>query len=254
MAQDAVRLLEGVRPEVVVQLTGGTSGLDSDLVSLAGTYIGPTVNLLAAVAQLDSPPAVFITGSAAEYGDPGGGRAGEDSVTTPVTTYGWVKLIETSAARGLADFHRLNVTVMRPFNVVGPDLSRSTALGSFRHQVLQGTGPVRRITCGNVEVVRDFVSTEFLGQAVAELIQVMPGGIVNICSGIGWSLHDVMRAVASLLNVELSLHEDPALAAMASPDKVIGDPGRLHSLVRVRADSSPISLAGALLGKVNRSS
>ena len=239
------RVLKTVHPAVVVQMTGGMA---QDPVRLAEINIVPTVNLMRAAARSDEPLALFVSGSAAEYGDPGKDLASEEHQTHPMSPYGWVKVAEIATARELARLHGLDLTVIRPFNPVLPELPRATALGNFRHQILTGEGRKRTITCGRVDVIRDFVTSTFVGDAVAELVEYPPGGIINICSGVGVRLGEVMGAAAILLDVELELEEDPILAGLPAPSVIVGDPRRLHSLIEARANSTPDSLASALLG------
>ena len=231
-------------PEVVVQFTGGVA---SDLVRLAEMNVVPTVNLISAAARSDVRPALFVSGSAAEYGDPGDSMASETSTPKPLSPYGWVKAVETATARELGRLHELNLTVVRPFNPVTPLLPESTALGNFRSQILRGPEPKRRIVCGRIDVVRDFVSGTFIGEVMGELVDRPPGGIVNICSGVGIRLDAVMLAAAEILDVELEFVEDEALSRLPAPDSIIGDPTHLNSLVHARADSTPAKLAKELL-------
>ncbi len=237
--------LDMIEPDVVVQLTGGTA---DDPIRLMEMNVVPTVNLISAAARLEKPPAIFVSGSAAEYGDPGDGPASEDRTPRPLSAYGWAKVAETATAQDLGRVLDVDLTVLRPFNPVMPDLPASTALGNFRHQILTGEGRTRSIVCGRTDIVRDFVSATFLGDAVADLVLRPPGGIVNICSGIGVKLADVFKATARLLDVELELNEDPDLAAIPAPDSIVGDARRLHSLIGARSETTPDTIALALLG------
>lgn len=243
---DALRsLLERLRPSIVVQMTGGVA---TDSRRLAEMNIVPTVCLIEVTARLLQPPALFVTGSAAEYGDQGSDPVPEDATPRPLSPYGWIKVAEVATARELARLEGIDVTVIRPFNPVMSDLPVTSALGNFRSQLLSATGDRVKVTCGRVDVVRDFITGSFLGVAVTELASAPPGGIVNICSGVGVRLEDVMRAAASKRGVELELEVDPALAELPAPDTMIGDPGRLYSLITARADSTPERLAAELLG------
>ncbi|MGH8872188.1 MAG: NAD-dependent epimerase/dehydratase family protein [Acidimicrobiia bacterium] len=239
-------ILDALEPQVVVQMTGGVA---SDPVRLAQINVVTTVNLIRAVARSKAPAAIFVSGSAAEYGDPGQTLASEDSPLRPLSPYGWVKLVEIATARELARLHGLDLTVVRPFNPVLPGLPETTALGNFRRQVLDGNGPCRKVVCGRVDIVRDFVTGSFIGEAIAELVDNPPGGIVNVCSGVGIRLEDVMRASGQILEVEIELDEDPELARLPAPSVIIGDPARLFSLIRARPESTPLRLAAELFGR-----
>jgi nucleoside-diphosphate-sugar epimerase len=158
-----------------------------------------------------------------------------------------VKAVETAAARELGRLHDLDLTVVRPFNPVTPLLPDTTALGNFRRQLLDGSGPARRIICGRIDVVRDFVSGTFIGEVMAQLVEGRPGGIVNICSGVGIRLDAVMLAAAEILDVELQFVQDEELASLPAPTAIVGDATRLNSIVDARPDSTPTSLAKELL-------
>ena len=240
------RLLRDLEPATVVQLTGGIA---SDAVRLVEINLVPTVNLLRAAARLDPSPVIFVTGSAAEYGDPGSSPASEDISLHPVSPYGWIKLAETAIALEMGRRHDLDVTVTRPFNPIMPDLPVTTALGNFRDQILAGEGSSRSVICGNVEVIRDFVSGAFIGEAIAKLIESPPGGVVNICSGVGLRLAEVMDAAAELLGVAVEFEQDSELMELPAPAVVIGDPSRLNTLTKARALSTPEYLAAELMGR-----
>jgi GDP-4-dehydro-6-deoxy-D-mannose reductase len=238
-------LIGVVQPEVVIQMTGGAG---ADPVAMTESNVVPTMNLIDAVADRDGIKGLFITGSAAEYGDPGDAPATEDSPLRPLSPYGWVKLVEVAAATDIARAREVPITVVRPFNPVSPQLPASTALGNFRRQLLDQEGSPRDIVCGRVDVVRDFVTTRFIAAAIAELAASPPGGVVNICSGVGLSLEQVMRAAAGIVGVELNFDIDADLAGIPAPSQILGDPTRLFSLVEVRPETSPDALAVSLLG------
>jgi nucleoside-diphosphate-sugar epimerase len=245
--QETSRALAEIEPEVVVQMTGGVA---SDPTRLAEINLIPTINLIRALASSVPSAALFISGSAAEYGAVGDGVVTEGSPLLPVSPYGWVKMVETTTARELARLEGLSLTVVRPFNPITPDLPRSTALGNFRSQILAGEGDTRRVVCGRVDIVRDYVTGEFVGQAMAELVENPPGGVVNICSGVGHRLDSLMFAAAGHLGVGLALEQDEHLANLPAPASVVGDPARLGSLVRARPETGVDSLAAGLLGEV----
>jgi nucleoside-diphosphate-sugar epimerase len=234
-----------MKPEVVVQMTGGVA---SDPTRLAEINLVPTINLIRAMASVVPSAALFVSGSAAEYGEVGDQFVTEESPLLPVSPYGWVKMVETTTAQELARLEGINLTVVRPFNPISPNLPRSTALGNFRNQILDGHGDTRRVVCGRVDIVRDYVTGAFVGEAMAELVENPPGGVVNICSGVGHRLDALMFAVAGLLGVELLLEQDDHLANLPAPASAVGDPARLNSLVKVRPEPGVESLAAALLG------
>jgi hypothetical protein len=85
---------------------------------------------------------------------------------------------------------------------------------------------------------------------MAELVENPPGGVVNICSGVGHRLDSLMFAAAGLLGVELVLEQDEHLANLPAPASVVGDPARLNTLVEARPEPGIDRLAAGLFGEV----
>ena len=50
--------------------------------------------------------------------------------------------------------------------------------------------------------------------------------MLNVCSGTGLALGDLVSAVASALGAEVDAQIDPELAAIAAAPRVVGDPDR----------------------------
>lgn len=234
-------LLASVRPDVVLHLAGGQSG------GLWTTNVVPTVHLLDAVAQAAPRARLIVAGSAAEYGDGAGVPLAETALCAPVNDYGRAKLAQTSLARELARRDDLQLLVVRPFNVVAHDMPVGTALGNVLQQVLAGSGPVRHVRCGRTDVLRDFATADDVAAALARLIALeSPEHVLNICTGTGTALLDVIEGLAAALEVSVELTTDPRLAALPAPSVVVGDAGRLEAL-GVRLDGTAPRLVDALL-------
>jgi nucleoside-diphosphate-sugar epimerase len=239
-------LVERVRPSVVIHLVGGR---ESTLDGLRKSNVVPTVNLLHAAARLVPPPAVITTGSAAEYGEPANGIASESDVPRPVTEYGRAKVEASTIARGIAAASDIRLCIVRPFNVVAPDLPSASALGNMRRQLLEETGTRRVVRCGRLDVVRDFVPIEFVLEAFARLLELHDWpDLMNVCSGVGIELGSVLRAMAAELGVEAEAIPIPELVAIPAADSIVGDATVLHALSLV-CEPTAVSLARVLLGQ-----
>lgn len=246
----SIDFLKQLAPDVVIQMTGAAQGGDAS--QLVSAHMLPTLNLVLAVSEVENPPALIITGSAAEYGaTPPDEMAGEDSPMSPVSGYGWIKAAETHLARSVAAARGLTLTVVRPFNIVSQDLPETTALGNFRRQIMQGAGSLRTVRCGRIDIVRDYVTARFVGKAVAELVERRYEGVVNICSGQGIELGQLLNAVGALIDAEIRFDVDPALAALPAVPHIVGDPTLLYTLIDSRATTEVDDLARELLGSLS---
>jgi nucleoside-diphosphate-sugar epimerase len=189
-----------------------------------------------------------VLGSAAEYGG-GDGPLGESAELRPLNDYGRAKAAQTTLARAIAERHSLALTILRPFNLVSPRLSPASALGNLRDQVRAQKGGRRRVRCGRLDVVRDYVPASAVAEALARLVAAPAPGVFNVCSGTGIELAAIVEAVGRRLGIELAVEADPALAALAAPPRAIGDPAALRAALGLAIESTPQSVAATLMGE-----
>jgi nucleoside-diphosphate-sugar epimerase len=241
-------LVARVGPDLILHLAGGTGG-DAGL--LYELNVHPLTNVMHAAARLASPPAVIALGSAAEYGEPRGGVATETSPAEPVSAYGRAKLAATSEAQQIAHASGVRLCVVRPFNVVSARLPRSTALGNLRGQLLEQAGSRRVVRCGRVDIVRDYVPLEFVVDALATLATAEePPPVLNVCSGTGIALADLLNAMGELLGATVTVEPVPELMRIPAPSRIVGD-ATLLALLGLSCRPTPQSLARTLLGDVS---
>ena len=242
---EAEAVVAATRPAALVHLAGGSA---ADLDALWRGNVLATWHVLAAASRLRHAPACIVLGSAAEYGAGARERLAEDRPPRPVTDYGRAKAAQIIVARRLAASRGLPLTVLRPFNVVSPRLSAATALGNMRRQLLAGSGPRRRVECGRLDVVRDYVPVRAVVEAIRRSLE-RPGrgATINVCSGIGIELGSILHATARRLRVTAVPIASPGLEALPAADRVVGDPARLGELLGLVVDVSAESLAAELL-------
>jgi nucleoside-diphosphate-sugar epimerase len=163
-------------------------------------------------------------GSASEYGDPGSSDPVPESATPrPSGTYGETKLAGTRAvldARGGG----LDAVVARGFNLVAPELPDVSPLHQFVDAVTALPCDGGEVTLWWPSTVRDFILLNDLAEAVARLAlaPVVPD-LVNVCSGVGISFENIVRAVAAAQGKAVAVRslDRPGIEA------VVGDGTRL---------------------------
>jgi nucleoside-diphosphate-sugar epimerase len=241
----AQALIEAVRPDAVLHLAGGPTESRTDLYA---RNVLTSVNVLEAVAAVAEDTRVLLLGSAAEYGRGQAGPLQEDADLDPVNEYGRAKAAQTRLAQAIAERSGLHLSVLRPFNVVAPDLPTTSALGNVRRQLLVpgGDGP-RTVVCGRTASHRAFSAVHDVAAAMVRLTARPPGGVLNLCSGRSTTLQEVIDEMSRQHGVGVQVELDPALAAIPAGDSVVGDPSRLNDLGIV-LDGSPERVAAAVLG------
>ncbi len=110
----------------------------------------------------------------------------EDHPLRPLTPYGISKLAAETLVMGYARTHRLNIVVVRPFNLVGPGQPVRLMCASLMKQIVDAelglAAPILRV--GPLMGYRDFLDVR---DAAAALLLVAlhgrPGEAYNVCSG-----------------------------------------------------------------------
>ena len=246
LSVDAAGLLNKVQPGVIVHLAGGTGGVRAEL---HRKNVVATTNLMHAAALLNPSPYVVLLGSSAEYGDGNGSPLTEHSPLQPVSEYGRSKLAQTTSAREIADRCGIQLTVVRPFNLVSADLPTSTALGRLKKLMLSATTHQPTISCGRLDIVRDYIAVDILAETIHFLIDHRPEvRVVNVCSGIGLSLGDVVWAMAGELDLSPDLVEDSELASLPAAERMVGDPSLLNTLIGRSSEHDARDIARIVLG------
>lgn len=172
------------------------------------TNVQGTRNLVDACLQAGVPHLVFIS-SAAVYGTVRVTPIRESAATRPVSPYGHSKL---DAERLLAAATGLSWAVLRLFNVagaaagagIGEDHAEETHLVPLAIRAALGAGPPLRLfgtgyATPDATALRDYVHVVDVAEAVYQAIGYLRAGgprrIVNIGSGTGTSVREVVSAV-----------------------------------------------------------
>jgi nucleoside-diphosphate-sugar epimerase len=240
------RLLEATRPEIILHLAGGNR---PDRHGLFLSNVLPTINLFQTLAEVGLETRILQAGSAAEYGATGGTIV-RASPLAPLSDYGRAKAAQSTIGEALSVRYGIPLTIIRPFNIYSPRVPAVGALGNIRKQLLDQTGARRTILCGRLDIVRDYVSLEVVSETFLRLAE-RPGAlpVVNVCSGVGIALADIVEAMAKRLEVSLDIEHVPELLALPVPESVIGDPVDLQALLGHPVRPSPAKIAASILDR-----
>lgn len=224
---DLSEALDALKPDVVVNAAGLLAGSTDDLHDANVTLVARLLDEVAARGLR------FVhVGSAAELGDPGGASPVDElAVCRPVNDYGRSKLEATELVLAAHEAGH-HATVARVFNTVGPSQHPAQPVGDVVRRIRDLPASGGTITVGNAEVVRDFVDVDFVAKAVAALAHLdAPPALVNVCSGIGHSVRELVEALLAVQQVTADIIDlrEPAIAS------VVGDPNRLEQLTGLHA-------------------
>jgi GDP-4-dehydro-6-deoxy-D-mannose reductase len=220
--------LAGAPPDLVFHLAGTTRVEDAQEVNVA--YAS---RLLDVLGDLPSPPVAVFAGSAAEYGRPASpnGVVSERDECRPLSAYGTSKLAQTRLALAAAERGQ-PVVVARLFNPIGPGSPVTSAPGNFVRQVASLSAAGGTLTSGPVDAVRDFTGITATVDALIALARtpLARGRVVNVCSGRGVSMAELVAQLLSLAPGPVTHHIDPLRGGTSTLPIVVGDDALLRDL------------------------
>jgi GDP-6-deoxy-D-talose 4-dehydrogenase len=88
------------------------------------------------------------------------------------------------------------------------------------------------IELGNLDVEREFSDVRMVASAYRRLIEDAPAGeIFNICSGVAYSLAEVLAMMAKIAGYTIEVTVNPAFTRPNEVKRLVGSPKKLHDLV-----------------------
>ncbi len=187
-----------------------------------------------------------FSSTAAVYGIPATGRAGEDAPTEPINPYGTSKLMSEWMLRDAARVSSLDYVALRYFNVAGADFA-----GRIGQSTPNATHLVK-VACEHVvgkrdhvpvfgndydtpdgTCVRDYVHVEDLAAAHLDALDYLRQGggsaTLNCGYGRGFSVHEVLEAVRRVSGETLNVV--PAPRRPGDPPQLIAVAERIRDLL-----------------------
>ena len=240
------RILAEHRVDTVMHFAAHTIVPESVALPLKyyGNNTSSTRNLLQACIDHGVQHFVFSS-TAAVYGMPEDGYAGEDSPTRPINAYGTSKLMSEWMLRDVAAVNPLRYVALRYFNVGGADPTGRIG------QATPGATLLTKVACeamvgkrSHVSVfgsdyptpdgtgVRDYLHVEDLASAHLCALDHLRSGrtslTLNVGYGHGYSVREVLRMVEAVGGKSLTIREEARRA---------GDPAYLVARAeRIRAE------------------
>ncbi|MDP9064359.1 MAG: UDP-glucose 4-epimerase GalE [Pseudomonadota bacterium] len=186
-----------------------------------------------------------FSSTAAVYGMPDDGYAGEDSPTRPINAYGTSKLMSEWMLRDVAAVNPLRYVALRYFNVAGSDpggrigqaTPGATLLTKVACEAMVGKRPHVSVYGSDYPTpdgtgVRDYLHVEDLAAAHLRALDYLRNAgssvTLNVGYGHGYSVREVLRMVEAVGGRKLQIREEPRRA---------GDPAYLVARAeRIRAE------------------
>ena len=211
--------LRDAPPGAVVVHAAGTVSCPDDAPDLRA-YVDSTKRLFDAMADVGAPLRVLTLGSIAE--------------TLQVTgAYATAKRAQQAVAREASERLGIPWRHLLIHNVIGPDLHATLAPGALvrqlRHVVAAGG---RTLSIRNGAAVRDYLDVRDLATLIVSLSHCFDeldrDRPVEVCSGIGRSVHDIAAALVATSGAAIDVVEPPGSDDIS---RVVGDPAPLRTVL-----------------------
>jgi len=187
-----------------------------------------------------------FSSTAAVYGIPPGGKAGEDSPTAPINPYGTSKLMTEWMLRDLAIAGGPSYVALRYFNVAGCEptgtIGQSTPKATLLVKVAceAATGKRPRVSIFGTDYptpdgtgLRDYIHVEDLASAHLDALTYLRNGgestTLNCGYGHGYSVREVLEAVEKVNGAPLTITEEPRRAG--DPPELVAVAEKVRSVL-----------------------
>lgn len=227
---DRQRLAEAVteiQPRVVVHLAAISFVAHGDAEEIYRVNMLGTRNLLESLEQTATPPELVVLASSANiYGNAEVEPITEDTAPAPANDYAVSKLAMEHIARLWTE--KLPIVVTRPFNYTGvgqsPNFLIPKIVEHFRRRE-------KVIELGNTQVDRDFGDVRDVAAAYAAIIRSgRRGEALNICTGTGHSLRDVLDLMADIAGYRIEVKVNPAFVRANEVRRLVGSHKKLNKI------------------------
>jgi len=222
--------VSALQPDYVVHLAAISFVAHADAGELYDVNIKGTLNLVEALRHQRRPLRKLLVASSGNvYGAAAGSEPiGEDAVPQPLNHYGVSKLAAEQVVNLATD--AVPAVVARPFNYTGVGQAGNfivpKLVSAFRHRE-------RQISLGNIDTIRDFSDVRWIARTYLALLEADFRGTVNVCSGYGVRVRDILETLQRLAGHEIQTDIDASLLRSNEIHTLIGSPRKLESVLAV---------------------
>ncbi len=224
---DAVQIdavLAEVNPAYIIHLAAVSFVGETNASLIYDVNVIGSENLLQAAAKrCKALHKVILASSATVYGNQGKEVLDESMCPKPVNHYGISKLAMEHVASNYMESFPLLIT--RPFNYTG--------LGQAEHFLIPKIVKAfkdrkQTIELGNLDVSREFNAVDFVSDVYSRLLtSAKAEGVVNIASGRGIALLDVIAMMNEIARYEIQVKVNPAFVRKGEIKSLTGSKEKL---------------------------
>jgi nucleoside-diphosphate-sugar epimerase len=187
-----------------------------------------SINLLETLIENNIlPEKIILASSAVVYGNQKIEILSEELCPNPTNHYGCSKLAMEHLAKNY--FDKLPIIITRPFNYTGIGQKEYFLIPKI---IKHFKDKKSFIELGNLDVVREFNDVNFVCEVYKRLLESeIKSEIVNICSGRGIKLLDIINMMEKIAGFKIKIKINPKFVRKNEIKKLIGSNKKLFSLI-----------------------
>ncbi len=225
---DVLKVIEITKPDFLIHLSGisfTAHGNSEDFYKV--NTIG-TINILDSFLELDiNPIKIILASSATVYGSQGLEVLDESLCPIPANHYGASKYAMECIARNY--FDKLHIIISRPFNYTGVHQAENFLIPKVVKHFKEAK---KVIELGNLNVSREFNDIHFVCEVYKKLLECdRDSEVVNICSGRGIKLLDVIDMMNKIAEYRIEVKINPAFVRKDEINNLTGSSEKLFKII-----------------------
>ena len=231
-----VQVLNETRPSAIIHLAAISFAAHENREDVYQTNLIGSLNLMLAIEECALELDNFIgVSTASVYGDVEIPIVDENVVPHPVDDYGISKLAMEQMIR--LSRERYPITLLRLFNSTGVGQDQKFVVPKIVNH-FKKRAP--KISLGNLHTIREYNDVRFTAKSIASIAALpLEHNILNVCSGVGYSLQEIMDELAAITGHSLDVGTDDRFVRKNEIKKLVGNPSKLIERI---GETEPIPL------------
>lgn len=225
---DIKKVLENVKPDYLIHLSGVSFAAHGDNLDFYKVNTIGTTNILDTLIELGQKPSkVILASSATVYGNLGLTVLEESLCPKPANHYGASKYAMECLASSY--FDKLSIIITRPFNYTGVGQTEYFLIPKIIKHYKERK---ETIELGNLDVSREFNDVSFVCDIYNQLLKSdINSEVVNICSGFGIKLLDVIEMMNEIAGYKIKVHVNPDFVRRDEIKTLTGSTKKLFDII-----------------------
>jgi len=228
-SKDEIRdVIQKVQPDYFIHLSGISFAAHGNNEEFYRVNTIGTTNILDVFIELNMKPLkIILASSATIYGNQGLEVLDESLCPKPANHYGASKYAMECLASGY--FAKLPIIIARPFNYTGVGQAEYFLIPKIVKHYKERR---ETIELGNIDVSREFNDISFVCEVYKRLLECeAKNEMVNICSGRGTKLLDVIEMMNDISGYKISVAVNPEFVRKDEIKSLTGSTKKLFEII-----------------------